>query len=165
MADRQTKASVIGIGNLLMTDEGFGIHVIRFLEKKYSFPSNVQLVDCGTAGIYMAPVFEQTDVAFLVDAAAIDGYPPGTVIKLDYKGMTGRQIQTSMSPHQVGVLEVLEICKLRGNIPSCIEFYLVIPKNIDPGLELSSEVRSRVTEVAKRIVKRLREEGFDVRDA
>ncbi len=159
------RASVIGIGNLLMTDEGFGVHVIRFLEKKYSFPPSVQLIDCGTAGIYMAPVFEQTDVALIVDAAAIEGHPPGTLITLDHKGMSGRQIQTSMSPHQVGVLEVLEICRLRGNLPSCIEFYLVIPKDIGPGIELSPEVHRKVPEVAKKIVTRLQKEGFDIKDA
>ena len=164
MDDHNKNISIIGIGNLLMGDEGFGVHVIRYLEKRFVFPHSVRLVDCGTAGIYMAPVFEQAKIAMVVDAAGIEG-EPGQVIRLDHTGMCGRQIQSSMSPHQIGVLEVLEICRLRGNLPELIEFFLVIPFDIEPGIELSSVVAPRVREVSDMIVSRLRDMGLEIKDA
>ncbi len=159
------KIAIIGIGNLLMADEGFGVHVIRHLEDNYVFPKEVSLIDCGTAGIYMAPVFEEAKETLIIDAASINGYPPGTLLQMDHREMTGRQIQSSMSPHQLGVLEVLEICRLREKLPSSIEFLLVIPEKVEPGTRLSNTVEPKVKEVAKIIVRRLKDMGLDVKDA
>ncbi len=165
MEERTTRIAIIGIGNLLMADEGFGVHVIRHLEDNYVFPKEVRLIDCGTAGIYMAPVFEQAKETVIIDAASIKGYPPGTLLKMNHTEMTGRQIQSSMSPHQLGVLEVLEICRLREKLPSSIEFLLVIPEKVEPGTKLSKTVEPKVTEVARIIVKRIEDMGLDVKDA
>ncbi len=165
MNNKTRKASIIGIGNFLMADEGFGVHVLKFLEENYTFPKEIRLIDCGTAGIYMAPVFENADIAMVIDAASIEGHGPGDIVVLDHRGMSGRMIQSSMSPHQIGVLEVLEICRLRGNLPSTILFFLAIPKEVAPGVELSETLRPKVLEVANMVVDRLRKEGFSIKDA
>ncbi len=90
MKGKGERVSVIGIGNLLMGDDGFGVHVLRFLESRYYFPANVRLVDCGTAGIYMAPVFEETDMVVMIDSASIDGHAPGSIVRLDHKAVRAR---------------------------------------------------------------------------
>ncbi len=164
MEEHGKNISIIGIGNLLMGDEGFGVHVIRYLEKNFLFPDQVELVDCGTAGIYMAPVFEQSKMAIVVDAAQIEG-KPGQVIRLNHGDMAGARIQSCMSPHQIGVLEVLEICRLRDRLPEQIEFYLLIPKVVEPGLELSDIVRPRVMDVSNMIVSQLKEAGLEIKNA
>ena len=154
--------SIIGIGNMLMCDEGFGVHVIHYLEENYIFPDFVRLVDCGTAGIYMAPFFEDADRVIIVDVVQVEDEAPGTVLSLRHGDMMARSIQSSMSPHQIGVLEILEICKLRGNIPQQVEFCLVVPEKLEPGLELSKTLASRVPEVAENIVEDLRSQGFQI---
>ncbi len=74
-------------------------------------------------------------------------------------------MQSAMSPHEIGVLEVLEICRLRDRLPSSIEFFLAIPENVEPGLELSPTFAPRVHEVARMVADCLREAGYEVKDA
>ncbi len=157
--------SIIGIGNVLMGDEGFGVHVIRYLEETYKFPDNIKLVDCGTAGIYMAPFFEEADKAIVVDVAHLKDHPPGTIFSLKHHEMMGKDIQSSMSPHQIGVLEVLEICRLRDTLPSAIDFCLVVPEQIKPGVDLSDTIAPKVKEVAHLIVGNLTGQGIEITNA
>jgi len=156
--------AVIGIGNLIMGDEGFGIHVIRHLEKNYRFSPDVSLIDGGTAGIYMAPVFEEVKRAIVVDVIAAD-LEPGSIVRLSHEGMQGRSVSASMSPHQIGVLEVLEICRFRGTAPERIDFICVVPEKIEPGVELSPALSSRTAEVADIVAQILSQEGFLVENA
>ncbi len=157
--------AIIGIGNLLMTDEGFGVHVIRFLERNFMFPPNCSLVDAGTAGIYLAPYFERADQAFVIDILDKEDEEPGTIFRFSHEDMTGRAIQTSMSPHQLGVLEILEICRLRERLPDRIDFFCVVPKRIGQGVELSPELKGIVPKVAEKIVSELKREGIEVKGA
>ncbi len=165
MADNEKKAVVLGIGNLLMGDEGFGIHVLRHLERNFVFPENVRLVDCGTAGIYMAPFFEDADVAIVMDAALIDGLEPGKILRLNHQEVRAGDIQSSLSPHQIGVLEILEICRLRDTLPSKVEFFLVIPQRVEPTVELSHILEGKVEEMARLVTDYLTAEGFQVKNA
>ncbi len=165
MVDNEKMAVVLGIGNLLMGDEGFGVHVLRHLERNFVFPENVRLVDCGTAGIYMAPFFEDADIAIVMDAALIDGSEPGQILRLNHQEVTASDIQSALSPHQIGVLEILEICRLRDTLPSQVEFFLVIPQRVEPTLELSQILEGKVEEMARLVMDYLRAEGFKVKNA
>lgn len=73
------------------------------------------------------------------------------------------KISTRMSPHQLGLLEILEICKLRDAAPEKLEFYCVVPKILETTTELSDAVAPRVKEVADIILKRLEEAGVQVK--
>ncbi len=154
-------AAIIGIGNLLMRDEGFGVHVIRYLEKSFCFPDDVGLVDGGTAGIYMAPVFEDVNHAIVVDVIALDR-EPGTVVCLSHEGMRGKGPALSMSPHQIGVLEILEVCRFRGTLPERIEFLCVVPEKIEAGTSLSPCLAPKVAEVAHLAVNELKAQGYNI---
>ena len=164
MKKKNGAAAVIGIGNLLMRDEGFGVHVIRHLEENFRFPPNVNLVDAGTAGIYMAPIFEDVRRAIVVDVIALDD-KPGSIVHLSHEGMVGKSVSTSMSPHQIGVLEVLEICRFRQTLPEIIDFFCVIPETVEVGISLSQTLFPRVAEVASLVVTTLKQEGYPAEDA
>jgi len=164
MKREKNGAAVIGIGNLLMSDEGFGIHVIRYLEKNFRFPEDVNLVDAGTAGIYMAPVFEDVDRAIVVDVIALD-LRPGSIVRLSHGDMSGKGVTTSMSPHQIGVLEILEICRFRGTAPERIDFFCSVPERIEAGTGLSSTLSPLVKEIGGLVVDTLRKEGYRIEDA
>ncbi len=157
--------SIIGVGNLLMADEGFGCHFVRYLEERFVFSKEVRLVDAGTAGIYMAPVLESCDHAIFVDVMFLDNRSPGDIIFCSLDELTSKNLQLSMSPHQIGVLEVIEICRLRGMLPKTIEFFAVVPSRVEPGVGLSSELKAAITKVAERVVSRVREKGVKVRIA
>ncbi len=161
MTTTDKKIGIVGIGNLICGDEGFGIHTIKYLEENYIFPDKVFLHDAGTAGIYLSPFLEECDPVFVIDVVDIDA-EPGSMHYYDVEDVKLGNIQTKMSPHQLGLLEILEICKLRDAAPESVEFYCVVPKDLDTSLDLSPEVGVRVKEIADMILKRLEELGIDV---
>ncbi|WP_136808629.1 HyaD/HybD family hydrogenase maturation endopeptidase [Desulfosediminicola flagellatus] len=173
------KIGIAGIGNLLLRDEGFGVHVIHYLQNNYEFPDNVDIQDVGTAGIYMAPFLEACDPVLVIDVVDIEG-EPGSFHFFTLDDVRAGTFQTRMSPHQLGLLEIYEVCKLRGEAPKEIEFYTIIPKELTETIEafneatnktsaieemsihLSDVVAARLVEVAEMILKRLEELGIEV---
>lgn len=173
------KIGIAGIGNLLLRDEGFGIHVVHYLQNNYNFPDNVDIQDVGTAGIYMAPFLEACDPVLVIDVVDIEG-EPGSFHFFSLDDVRAGTFQTRMSPHQLGLLEIVEVCKLRGDAPEQVEFYTVIPKELtetiesfngasskpsateEMSIELSDVVAARLVEVAEMILKRLDELGVEV---
>lgn len=158
--NEEKRIGIAGVGNYILADEGFGVHVVHYLQNHYDFPDNVDLQDVGTAGIFMAPFFEECDPVFVIDVVDIDG-EPGSFHYFDLDDVKAGNFQLRMSPHQLGLLEILEVSKLRGAIPGDIEFYTVIPKTLEEGIELSDVVDKRKVEVAEMILKRLTDLGVN----
>lgn len=156
------KIGVAGIGNYILGDEGFGVHVVHYLQNHYNFPDNVDIQDVGTAGIYMAPFLEECDPILVVDIVDIPG-EPGSFHFFTLDDVKAGNFQTRMSPHQLGLLEILEVSKLRDAAPDEMEFYTVIPKELNECIELSPVVDQQKVAVAEMIVKRLEELGVRVR--
>lgn len=159
MESSEKKVGIVGIGNLICGDEGFGIHTVRYLEENYVFPDNVLLKDAGTAGIYLSPFLEECDPVFVIDVVDIEA-EPGSMHYYSTEDVKLGNIQTKMSPHQLGLLEILEICKLRDAAPECVEFYCVVPKDLNTSIELSAVVAPRVPEIAEKVLARLAKLGI-----
>lgn len=155
------KIGVLGIGNLIVGDEGFGVHAVRYLEENYLFPDNVVIHDGGTAGIYMSPFLEECDPVIVIDVVDIDA-EPGSMHYYSNDDVKAGRISTRMSPHQLGLLEVLEICKLRDAAPESLEFYCVVPKVLETTDKLSDVVAPRVKEICDIVLKRLEKMGVQV---
>ena len=155
------KIGIAGIGNLLLRDEGFGVHVVHYLMDNYTFPENVDIQDIGTAGIYMAPFLEECDPVFVIDVVDIEG-EPGSFHFFTLDDVKTGNFQMRMSPHQLGFLEILAVCKLRDAAPEHIEFYTVIPDELTDSIELSDIVAGRKIEIAEMILKRLKELDINV---
>ena len=152
------KIGIAGIGNLLLRDEGFGVHVVHYLQNNYDFPENIDIQDVGTAGIYMAPFLETCDPVLVIDVVDIAG-EPGSFHFYSLQDVKAGTFQTRMSPHQLGLLEIVEVCKLRGEAPEQVEFYTIIPKELTESIELSDVAEARMIEVSEMILKRLDELG------
>ena len=155
------KIGIFGVGNLILRDEGFGVHTVQYLENNYIFPDNVEIHDIGTAGMYMAPFLEECDPVLIIDVVDIAG-EPGSFHYYTLADVKAGNFQTRMSPHQLGLLEIIEICKLRDAAPTEVEFYTVIPKELSESIELTDVVAGRVVEVAEMILSRLAELGVKV---
>lgn len=154
------KIGIAGIGNLLLRDEGFGVHVVHYLQNNYDFPENIDIQDVGTAGIYMAPFLETCDPVLVIDVVDMDG-EPGSFHFFSLQDVKAGNFQTRMSPHQLGLLEIVEVCKLRGQAPKEVEFYTIIPKELTESIELSDPAQEKMVEVAGMILKRLTELGVE----
>jgi hydrogenase maturation protease len=161
MKTRVKKIGIFGIGNLILRDEGFGVHTVQYLENNYHFPDTVEIHDIGTAGIYMSPFLEECDPVLIIDVVDTAG-EPGSFHYYTLADVKAGNFQTRMSPHQLGLLEILEICKLRDAAPQEVEFYTVIPKELTESIELSDVVAGRVVEVANMVLRRLAELGVEV---
>jgi hydrogenase maturation protease len=161
MESTDKKIGILGIGNLIVGDEGFGVHAVRYLEENYEFPDNVEIRDGGTAGIYMSPFLEECDPIFVIDVVDIDA-EPGSMHYYSSDDVKAGKLSTRMSPHQLGLLEVLEICKLRDAAPETMEFYCVVPKVLDTSTELSEVVAPRVREICEIVLQRLAKLGVTV---
>ena len=161
MNDTKKKIGILGVGNLIVGDEGFGVHTVHYLEENYLFPDNVLIMDGGTAGLYMSPFLEECDPVIVIDVVDIEA-EPGSIHYYSNEDVKAGKISTRMSPHQLGLLEVLEICKLRDAAPETVEFYCVVPKILETTDKLSDVVAPRVKEIADIVLKRLAELGVQV---
>lgn len=158
--DQQKKSiGIMGLGNLLLGDEGFGIHCVQYLEEHYQMPENVEVVDGGTGGILLAPFIEQFDELYVIDVVDVDD-TPGSVHYFTDTDLRSGGIQTRMSPHQIGMLEILDICRIRGKVPQQIHFITVVPECLESGMELSPLLAGRVKDVLDVLLQKL---GNDVR--
>ena len=133
---------ILGIGNLIMTDDGVGVTVIHRLQERYSLPGTVGVLDGGTLGLDLLPRLEGVKRLLVVDAVETGG-PPGTLIRL-----TGDEIniafRTKLSPHQMGLQDLLLVAELQGFAPEEMVLLGVQPGEIEMGTELTAAVEAQV---------------------
>jgi hydrogenase maturation protease len=137
---------VLGIGNLLWADEGFGVRCVEMLAANWRFPENVTLLDGGTQGLYLLPKVQEADALLIFDA--IDyGNPPGTLREITGDAVPRFMGAKKMSLHQTGFQEVLAVAELTGQIPEKLVLIGVQPENLeDFGGSLSATVREKIPE-------------------
>ena len=158
------KTLILGIGNVLLSDEGFGVHFIRHLQQSYRFPEQVELFDGGTLGLLVAHQLEEAGRVYIVDALAADG-AAGDCRRFTKEDFLLGRIPVKLSPHQVGVQEMLLVSELRGCAPSEVHLLGVIPGCLKPGLELTPPLQQRLGELAAELVSELRSLGLAVGEA
>ena len=150
------KTIVLGLGNLLLGDEGVGIHVVRKLEE-LELPLDVELVDGGTASFDLLPVLQRADRVIVVDAACAGG-PPGSVYRFRLEPQTAPlegEAPTVLSLHQLSFQEVLQAARLLAIDPEIVVIG-VEPKRIEPSLDLSPEVKEALPQVIAAVQAELR---------
>ena len=152
----QNDITILGIGNMLMRDEGFGVHLINHLMNHYTFPPEINLLDGGTSGIYLAPIVQDSRRLLVIDVVAMKG-EPGEIFHFKGADLNSAGLQLHMSPHQMGLLEVLDICHLHGQEPEEVNFIGVIPAEVELGLELSPILQDRIEPIAKLVLKQIEE--------
>jgi hydrogenase maturation protease len=148
------KTLILGAGNLLLSDEGFGVHFVRYLERHYTLPPEVELLDAGTLGLMVGHKLEEADRVYIVDTVAAAG-KPGTCIRYAKEDFLLKRIPIKLSPHQVGVQEMLQVSQLRGRCPEEIHLLGIIPCSLEPGTELSPLLQRRLPELAAQLVSEL----------
>ena len=107
------KILILGVGNLLLKDEGVGIHVIRALENE-ELPPNVSLMDGGTGGLHLIAWIQDYDRIIMVDAT-LDDNPPGTIRLIRPRYAT--DFPPLMSAHEIGLRDMIEAMVLTGKLP------------------------------------------------
>lgn len=121
---------VLGIGNVLWADEGFGVRCIEGLQQRYEFASHVQLIDGGTQGLYLIQHVQQAGSLLIFDA--IDyGLAPGTLKLVEDDDVPRFMGAKKMSLHQTGFQEVLALAMLTERYPSRVLLIGCQPEELD----------------------------------
>jgi len=131
---------VMGVGNPLMRDEGAGPRAVEILMSCYDFPSNVEVVDCGTMGFTILDVLRGVDHLIVVDALRTEDLEPGTVVRLEPDDFAASQVMHSL--HDVRLPEVLEAAALIDITPQTIAVGIQIEEIAEWVLELSAPVEA-----------------------
>ena len=131
---------VLGIGNVLMMDDSVGVRAVEELEKMYRFPEGVELLDGGTSGMELLSHIRERDYLIIIDALK-SGLEPGTVVRVEGGDVPAR-FMTRISPHQLGLSDVLAAATISGELPGNMVLFGIEPKTVELGLGLSDEVRA-----------------------
>jgi hydrogenase maturation protease len=148
------KTLILGAGNLLLSDEGFGVHFIRYLRAHCTLPSGVETFDAGTLGLMAGHELEEADRVYIVDVIAAPG-EPGTCLRYCKDDFLLKRIPLKLSPHQVGIQETLFVSSLRGRCPEEVYLLGIIPCSVEPGTELSPLLQRRLPEIASQLMAEL----------
>ncbi len=153
---------VLGLGNILLGDEGVGVRVVEKLQERYELPEEVQALDGGVRGLALLPYLEGVGKLLVVDAVAA-GQKPGTLIRLEGDEVPAF-LSPKVSPHQEGLADLLIAARLIDLYPREVVLWGVEPAVVDTGLELSPPVAAQVDELMGRVVEELRRWGVEVRE-
>jgi len=149
--------TILGVGNLLFTDEGVGVRVAEVLQDRYEFPDNVAVVDGGTLGMNLLSVISEADFLIVVDAVR-NGGDPGTLYRLAGDEIPKR-ILAKNSLHQVDLLEALTCCQALDKVPETV-ILGVEPEDITTmGIELTATVRARIDDLVEAALEELTRMG------
>jgi len=140
---------VLGIGNILLRDEGVGVRVIEQMQKMH-LGDEVELVDGGTAGADLLAVLAQRRRIIVIDAVQAD-CEPGTVLRFTAEDLV-RPEGVGMSLHEVGLGQALMMTKQLGCAPEDVVVFGIKPKDLGCGLELSQETASSVPKVIELVL-------------
>jgi hydrogenase maturation protease len=131
---------VIGTGNLLLKDEGVGVHVIQRLQEK-KLPPDVEVLDGGTSGFDLLYEMEGRKHVVIIDAVK-GGEEPGTIYRFSGNDVKARE-KAFVSLHDINLADVFRLAELLGNKPE-IKVIGIEPKCIEPSLELSPEIEDKI---------------------
>ena len=151
---------VLGIGNVLLTDEGIGVRALNELERRYTFPENVELLDGGTAGIELLRHIRNRDYLIIIDAMKFN-QEPGTVTRVEGNDVPAA-FRTRISPHQLGLSDLLAAAMLTDELPPNLVLFGVEPENLDIGLNLTDTVEASVEKLTGAIIDELRSIGCSI---
>ncbi|MBP2626333.1 MAG: hydrogenase expression/formation protein [Firmicutes bacterium] len=152
--------TVLGVGNILMQDEGFGVRVVEELLHKYQFPENIQILDGGTLGMELLRFLIGTDKLILVDAVS-GGLPPGTLYQFNHDEVKA-YFKEKVSMHELGIQDVLAVMDVLEKPVNEIRIFGVQPLTIDIGLEMTAIVAEAVESVVEKILLLLKEWQVEV---
>jgi hydrogenase maturation protease len=144
---------ILGLGNLLLQDEGLGVRVLHQLQETYIWPENVKLLDGGVMGLDLLPYLEDTDALLIIDAVR-SGKTPGSLVRLSDQEIPA-VIALKYSVHQVGLQETLAMAQLRDTVPKQLVLLGIEPNNIALGMRLSSDVATQIPELTNAVLEEL----------
>ena len=153
---------VLGLGNILLGDEGVGVRVVERLMEQYDFPEGVRVMDGGTMGLYLLPYVEDAARLLVIDAVQARK-PPGTLVRMEGDEIPVFLDASKVSPHQEGLQDLLAVAMLKGYLPDEVVFWGAQVESLGVSLELSAPVAAQVDALGGKVLEELSRWGVDAR--
>jgi hydrogenase maturation protease len=150
---------VLGLGNLLCGDDGLGAAAVARLDRDWEAPEGVQVLDGGTLGLALLPRLEDARAVILVDAV-LDDAAPGSFVRLTGEEV-GPAVAHRLSPHQIGVADLLDGARLRGRYPQRLVLLGLVPSTFDLSVDRSPGVEAGLPGLVERVVEEARSMGHE----
>ena len=145
--------TILGLGNILVGDDGFGVHFIAWFSERYTLPENVLLVDGGTAGLGLLDTVTSAGHLIVIDAIKVDD-TPGSLYRFTKEEMT-LYLPPPTSAHEVEFLDVLAMADLLGQCPPVV-FLTVVPEKYDTmEVRISDLLVERFSDVERLLLEEL----------
>jgi len=159
----QPSVLILGIGNVLWADEGFGVRCVERLAARWSFGAGVTVLDGGTQGLYLLPFMEGADRLIVFDAVDY-GLTPGTMKIVEDEAVPAFMGAKKMSLHQTGFQDVIATAQLMGYCPECLLLIGCQPEELeDYGGGLRDVVAAQIDPAIEVALARLRDWGVEMR--
>jgi hydrogenase maturation protease len=140
---------ILGIGNILQSDEGLGVHVVNHITRNIKLPDGVEVIDGGTAGFDLLPLMVGREKIIIVDALRVDD-EPGSIYR--FKPEDAMRSRASLSLHEVGITEVIDLLRLLGENPE-VEIIGIVPEDISTlHMDISTPVRRSIPQAVIQIM-------------
>lgn len=136
---KKERITILGVGNILFSDEGFGVRVVEKLDELYQFPENVSLIDGGVLGLNLLGIISEADRLIVIDAVRNQG-EAGSMYRIEKEAIPER-IRAKNSLHQVDLLEALTLCQALDKVPETVIFGIE-PKDIETLSDILTPVTS-----------------------
>jgi len=143
---------ILGVGNILMKDEGIGVHVVKRM-REMALPDNVEILDGGTAGLDLVEYIENRRKLIVIDAVKT-GDRPGTIYRLTEANLKAKP-KAIMSFHEIDFLDALYVSEIMKNRPEEIIMIGIEPKDMSMGMDLSPEIEERIPIIINAVLKEL----------
>ncbi len=144
---------LLGVGNLLRKDDGFGVHFIRTL-RKTDFPKHITILEAGTVSHQLIPLLRLVDYLIVIDAVEA-GSAPGSLFRFSPDALSFPS-ETKMSLHQISLVDVLQMAELTGGKPKTIIIGVQPGDTASWSLELSDELRAVIPKVRELVFEELK---------
>ncbi|CNL48879.1 HyaD/HybD family hydrogenase maturation endopeptidase [Yersinia kristensenii] len=152
---------VLGIGNLLLSDEAVGVRIVEALEQRFHIPPGVEVLDGGTAGLELMGAMANREHLIVADAV-LTGQPPGSVAVLRDKEIPA-MFSRKVSPHQLGLCDVLMALQLTDEFPRQLTLVGVVPESLAPNIGLTPTVTRAIEPALEQILTALRSSGITLK--
>lgn len=152
---------ILGLGNVLYGDDGLGVIAIELLEQCYNIPEGIYLADGGTLGLSLLPLLQQSRHILIVDAIRYPGLEPGSMVRLEGDDVA-MAVRDRLSPHQVGVSDLLEAARLLGGNPATVTLLGLVPEVMEWSVVRSKSVDDGIDTLLNAIVHEVQGRGYQM---
>lgn len=153
---------ILGVGNTLLCDEGFGVRAMDYLERHYQWPANVRLVDGGTLGLLLMAELLECDLAIVLDIA-LGGQKPGAFYRIESEQLDRRSLAPRQSAHQTSISDTLISCELAGHRPEAVVFAMEPFDFQSPRAAISPQAQALLPAFCAKVVEQLAGMGIAAR--